>query len=295
MGNNQSSELQLAVMTNILIKRPVEHTDHTFYSNLLTLPATPDDIYANFTHEALRNILAQQKQNYATLLKVAVMELHAIVWRGKQTVRVQSAASLHAAQQAGGGNEWVGERKERRPSCLRLLTRLLAVVNEQPDRDIRHFLCGSVLAGMLELEQEKRANAIAAEARREREKRNAAEREARALALAVERAKEKAKEDQIRVQREAEAATAAAEAAQAAALQAKLAKQQATADVNGSGGSSPTHSSPFGAGAAASSPKRQDGKEAKAEEEEFASEDEGPASSAGRRRCPAPLQTCRAT
>ena len=273
MGNSQSSELQLAVMANILIRRPIPHTDHTFYSNLLTLPTNPDDIYQNFTLETLRNILTHQKPNYATLLKVTVMELHAIVWRGKQTVRVQSAASLHSAtQQAaiGGGSEWVGERKERLLNCLRLLTRLLAIVNESPERDIRQFMCGSVLAGMLEAEEEKRRQRLAAEARRERERKNAAEMEKRALAMAMEREKERAKEEQIRVEREARAATAAAEAAQAAALHAKQAKQVAV-DVNGSGVSSPTHGSPFGGGST-SSPKRVDGKVA---EEEFASEDEG--------------------
>ena len=278
MGNSQSAELQLAVMANILIKRPVPHTDHTFYSNLLTLPTTADDIYQNFTLETLRNILTHQKPNYATLLKVAVMELHAIVWRGKQTVRVQSAASLHplAAQSAGSGSEWVGERKERLLSCLRLLTRLMAVVNESPDRDIRQFMCGSVLAGMMEAEEEKRRQRLAAEARKERERRNAAEMERRALAVAIEREKERQKEEQVRVEREAKAATAAAEAAQAAALLAKQAKQP-TVDVNGAGGNSPTqgsptHGSPF-AGGSTSSPKRDSGKEE--EEGEFASEDEG--------------------
>ena len=282
MGNNQSSELQLAVMANILIKRPIPHTDHTFYSNLLTLPTTADDIYGNFTLETLRNILTHQKPNYATLLKVAIMELHAIVWRGKQTVRVQSAASLHSAQQlAGGGSEWVGERKERLLSCLRLLTRLMAVVNESPDKDIRQFMCGSVLAGMLEAEEEKRRQRLAAEARKERERRNAAEMERRALAMAMEREKERQKEEQVRVEREAKAATAAAVAAQAAALQAK----QVTVNVNGgastgSGVSTPAHGSPFGAGSS-STPKREDGKDG---EEEFASEDEGRPESVGDNR-----------
>ena len=283
MGNNQSAELQLAVMANILIKRPIPHTDNTFYTNLIALPTTPDEIYANFTHTTLRNILTHQPANYATLLKAVTMELHGIVWRGKQTVRVVSGASLAGAgSSGGGGGEWlVGERKERLLSCLRLLTRLVAVVNENPDGAMRHYMCGSVLAGMLEAEEEKRRQRIAADARKERERKNAAEMEKRAMAMAMEREKERQKEEQVRWEAEAKTATAAVEAAQAAAINNKQTIANIAAHITattastvaGGGGGSPVQgSSPF-AGGSVNGPKAGEGKHG--EEEEFAEEEEG--------------------
>ena len=298
MGNSQSTELQLAVMGNILLQREIPHTDRQFWERLLGIGLSAADIFDNFTLDFLRSLRDRRQQNFATLSKLLALQMHAVAWRQKQTTLMLTAASLTAPQQptapapasvpaaapisrtgsaervaaaaaaaAGAGGASVaavhpavalegldGEKKQLLLNCIRLLSRVLAVVNEAPQEGMRQWLQGGVLQGMQELHEEDRRHRLQARQRKEKERRQQEESISRAKEIAAEKEKQDAvrreeerkrqqQELELRVQREAKEATQAAEAAQTRAREARQASAQAAA-ADGDG-ASPTHASPF--------------------------------------------------
>ena len=185
MGNSQSAELQLAVMVNILTARPVPPTDRAFWDRLLSLGATPSDVFDNFSFDVLRAIRDRQPENFASLLKLSCLTLHSVVWRHQQTKAMVTAASLHSAAAThvdpvtAATVAFVTERKPLVLNALRILSRLLSVLAEAPTHPIHTFVTGGVLHGLMDKREEERRRKQEAAARRVKEKGDAEEEVAR--------------------------------------------------------------------------------------------------------------------
>ena len=273
MGATQSGELQLAVMANILTARVIPPTDRAFWEKLLTLATTPAEVFDNFSLDILRAIRDRQPPNFASLLKLLCMELHSVVWRHKQSRAMVTAASLHSAHSTQSDpvtSATIAFIAEHRPvllNCLRLLSRCLAVLSEEPTHPMRAFVTGGVLYGQVEAHEEEKRRREEAAARKAKEKADAEEMARRAKAIQQERDREEAvrreeqrQADRLRIEAEAKKAVDAADAAQAKAKEAKEATAAATVDA----GHPPQ---PFGSGSGVGTP---------AGGEEFADEEHAP-------------------
>ena len=200
MGASQSAELQLAVMVNILTARTVPPTDRAFWDRLLALGSSPSDVFDSFSFDLLRAIRDRQPHNFASLLKLSVLTLHSVVWRHQQTKAMVTAASLHSSASTqldpvtSATVAFVTERTPVLLNCLRILSRMLAVLAEAPNHPMHTFVTGGPLHGQMGKREEDRRRREEAAARRAKEKKDAEEMTRRQLTLQVEQQREAKKE-----------------------------------------------------------------------------------------------------